>query len=75
MFRDGSSACTFLRSAPHCWRLCAPSRPSGGAPPGADDDFRAMQAGRFADLIAMGGDPSHDVSELDTLRWWEVKGG
>jgi imidazolonepropionase-like amidohydrolase len=41
---------------------------------GADDDFGTVQAGRFADLIAMDDDPSVDVSALRTLRW-VMKGG
>jgi imidazolonepropionase-like amidohydrolase len=41
---------------------------------GADDDFGTVQAGRFADLIAMDDDPSLDVSALRTLRW-VMKGG
>jgi imidazolonepropionase-like amidohydrolase len=41
---------------------------------GADDDFGTVQAGRFADLIAMDADPSRDVSALRTLRW-VMKGG
>jgi imidazolonepropionase-like amidohydrolase len=41
---------------------------------GADNDFGTLQAGRFADLIAMDQDPSRDVSALRTL-WWVMKGG
>jgi imidazolonepropionase-like amidohydrolase len=41
---------------------------------GADNDFGTVQAGRFADLIGMDDDPSHDVSALRTLRW-VMKGG
>jgi imidazolonepropionase-like amidohydrolase len=41
---------------------------------GADGDFGTVQAGRFADLIAMDDDPSRDVSALRTLRW-VMKGG
>jgi imidazolonepropionase-like amidohydrolase len=41
---------------------------------GADDDFGTIQAGRFADLIAMDEDPSRDVSALRTVRW-VMKGG
>lgn len=41
---------------------------------GADADFGTVQAGRYADLIAMDEDPSHDVSALRTLRW-VMKGG
>jgi imidazolonepropionase-like amidohydrolase len=41
---------------------------------GADDDFGTVQAGRFADLIAMDEDPSLDVSALRTLRW-VMRGG
>jgi imidazolonepropionase-like amidohydrolase len=41
---------------------------------GADRDFGTVQAGRFADLIAMDEDPSGDVSALRTLRW-VMKGG
>jgi imidazolonepropionase-like amidohydrolase len=36
---------------------------------GADGDFGTVEAGRFADLIAMDADPSRDVSALRTLRW------
>ncbi len=35
----------------------------------ASGDFGTVQAGRFADLIAMDDDPSRDVSALRTLRW------
>ncbi len=41
---------------------------------GADHDFGTVQAGRFADLIAMDEDPSREVSALRTLRW-VMKGG
>jgi imidazolonepropionase-like amidohydrolase len=41
---------------------------------GADIDFGTVQAGRFADLIAMDDDPSRDVAALRSLRW-VMKGG
>jgi imidazolonepropionase-like amidohydrolase len=40
----------------------------------ASGDFGTVQAGRFADLIAMDADPSRDVAALRTLRW-VMKGG
>ena len=40
----------------------------------AGSDFGTVEAGRFADLIAMDADPSHDISALRTLRW-VMKGG
>lgn len=41
---------------------------------GADGDLGTVQAGRYADLIAMDADPSRNVSALRTLRW-VMKGG
>ncbi len=41
---------------------------------GAADDIGTVEAGRYADLIAMDADPTHDVSALRTLRW-VMKGG
>lgn len=40
----------------------------------ASGDLGTVEAGRFADLIAMDADPSRDVSALRTLRW-VMKGG
>lgn len=41
---------------------------------GAGDDLGTVEAGRWADLIAVDGDPTEDVSALRRL-WWVMKGG
>jgi imidazolonepropionase-like amidohydrolase len=41
---------------------------------GADADLGTVEAGKYADLIAMDADPTRDVSALRTLRW-VMKGG
>jgi imidazolonepropionase-like amidohydrolase len=41
---------------------------------GAGDDIGTVQPGKWADLIAMDGDPTQDVSALRSLRW-VMKGG
>lgn len=41
---------------------------------GADADVGSISPGRFADLIAIDGDPTADASALRTLRW-VMKGG
>jgi imidazolonepropionase-like amidohydrolase len=41
---------------------------------GAADDIGTVEAGKYADLIAMDADPTGDVSALRTLRW-VMKGG
>src|SRR5207245_2242261 len=41
---------------------------------GRERDFGTLEAGRFADLIAVSGDPLQDVSELERVRF-VMKGG
>ncbi|WP_029136359.1 amidohydrolase family protein [Nakamurella lactea] len=41
---------------------------------GADADIGTVEPGKYADLIAMDGDPTQDVSALRSLRW-VMKGG
>jgi imidazolonepropionase-like amidohydrolase len=41
---------------------------------GWDDRIGAIEAGKFADLIAVDGDPTKDVTELERVRW-VMKGG
>jgi imidazolonepropionase-like amidohydrolase len=41
---------------------------------GAGDEIGTVEAGKHADLIAMDGDPTRDVSALRALRW-VMKGG
>jgi imidazolonepropionase-like amidohydrolase len=41
---------------------------------GAGEDLGTVQAGRFADLIAMDEDVSCDVSALRTLQWVKMGG-
>lgn len=41
---------------------------------GAQDDIGTVEAGKYADLIAMDEDPTQNVSALRTLRW-VMKGG
>jgi imidazolonepropionase-like amidohydrolase len=41
---------------------------------GWSDRVGTIEAGRFADLIAVGGDPLRDITELERVRW-VMKGG
>jgi imidazolonepropionase-like amidohydrolase len=41
---------------------------------GAGEDIGTVEAGKRADLIAMGEDPTHNISALRSLRW-VMKGG
>jgi imidazolonepropionase-like amidohydrolase len=41
---------------------------------GASDDIGSVQAGRYADLIAVEGDPLVDITELQRVRF-VMKGG
>ncbi|MGN6088632.1 MAG: metal-dependent hydrolase family protein, partial [Actinomycetales bacterium] len=41
---------------------------------GAESDLGSVEAGKYADLIALDADPTQDVSALRTLRW-VMKGG
>lgn len=41
---------------------------------GADDDIGSVEPGQHADLIALDGDPTEDVSALRSLHW-VMKGG
>ena len=41
---------------------------------GADDDIGSVEPGKHADLIALDGDPTEDVSALRSLHW-VMKGG
>ena len=41
---------------------------------GWSDRVGALEAGRYADLIAVAGDPLHDITELERVRW-VMKGG
>ncbi|HEY7179869.1 MAG TPA: amidohydrolase family protein [Blastocatellia bacterium] len=41
---------------------------------GWDDRIGAIEAGRYADLIAVDGDPTKDVTELERVKW-VMKGG
>ncbi|HZF39662.1 MAG TPA: amidohydrolase family protein, partial [Blastocatellia bacterium] len=41
---------------------------------GWDDRVGAIEAGKYADLIAVDGDPTKDVTELERVKW-VMKGG
>jgi imidazolonepropionase-like amidohydrolase len=41
---------------------------------GMESDIGAIDAGRYADLIAVDGDPTKDVTELERVKW-VMKGG
>jgi imidazolonepropionase-like amidohydrolase len=41
---------------------------------GWEKNVGTVEAGRFADLIAVAGDPLRDVTELERVRW-VMKGG
>jgi imidazolonepropionase-like amidohydrolase len=41
---------------------------------GASEDVGSVQAGRFADIIAVDGDPLEDITELQRVRF-VMKGG
>jgi imidazolonepropionase-like amidohydrolase len=41
---------------------------------GWDDRIGAIEAGKYADLIAVDGDPTRDVTELERVKW-VMKGG
>jgi imidazolonepropionase-like amidohydrolase len=41
---------------------------------GMDDSLGAIEAGKYADLIAVDGDPTKDVTELERVKW-VMKGG
>jgi imidazolonepropionase-like amidohydrolase len=36
---------------------------------GMDDSLGAIEAGKYADLIAVDGDPTKDVTELERVKW------
>jgi imidazolonepropionase-like amidohydrolase len=41
---------------------------------GWDDRVGSIEAGKYADLIAVDGDPTKDVTELERVKW-VMKGG
>lgn len=41
---------------------------------GWEDRIGAIEAGKYADLIAVDGDPTKDVTELERVKW-VMKGG
>ena len=41
---------------------------------GWEDRIGTVEAGRFADLVAVAGNPLHDITELERVKW-VMKGG